>query len=92
MRVTQYYLSCLSQASYLTGDETTRRAAVVDRGEMCGSTSTAAAAGLQIEYVIETHVHADFLAGHLEPAALPGAAVIYGASWLRGRASRALTR
>lgn len=30
MRFVQYYLDCLSQASYLIGDDTTGRAAVVD--------------------------------------------------------------
>ena len=32
MYFAQYYLDCLSQASYLIGDETTGRAAVVDPG------------------------------------------------------------
>jgi hypothetical protein len=30
VKFVQYYLDCLSQASYLIGDETTSRAAVVD--------------------------------------------------------------
>ena len=30
MLVTQYYLDCLSQASYLVGDEATGRAVVID--------------------------------------------------------------
>ena len=30
MKFTQYYLDCLSHASYLIGDETTGRAVVVD--------------------------------------------------------------
>ena len=30
MKFTQYYLDCLSQASYLIGDDTTGRAVVVD--------------------------------------------------------------
>ena len=30
MIFTQYYLDCLSQASYLIGDETSRQAVVVD--------------------------------------------------------------
>jgi glyoxylase-like metal-dependent hydrolase (beta-lactamase superfamily II) len=33
---------------------------------------TAAAAGLRVESVIETHVHANFLSGHLELAAATG--------------------
>ena len=80
MRFTQYYLGCLSQASYLIGDETTGRAAVVDpRRDVGEYLLDAATARLRIEYVIETHVHADFLSGHLELAALTGATVIYGA-------------
>jgi hydroxyacylglutathione hydrolase len=80
MRFTQYYLGCLSQASYLIGDETTGRAAVVDpRRDVGEYLDGAAAAGLRVEYVIETHVHADFLSGHLELAAATGATVIYGA-------------
>jgi glyoxylase-like metal-dependent hydrolase (beta-lactamase superfamily II) len=80
VRFTQYYLECLSQASYLIGDETTGRAAVVDpRRDVGQYLDDAAVAGLRVEYVIETHVHADFLSGHLELAALTGATVIFGA-------------
>jgi glyoxylase-like metal-dependent hydrolase (beta-lactamase superfamily II) len=75
----QYYLDCLSQASYLIGDETTGRAAVVDpRRDVQDYLDDAAASGLSIDYVIETHVHADFLSGHLELAAATGAAIVYG--------------
>ncbi len=80
MRFEQYYLGCLSQASYLIGDETTGRAAVVDpRRDVAEYLADAAAAGLRVEYVIETHLHADFLSGHLELAAATGSCVIYGA-------------
>ena len=34
--------------------------------------------GLTIERVIETHIHADFLSGHLELAAQTGAVISYG--------------
>jgi len=79
MKFVQYYLDCLSQASYLIGDETTGRAAVVDpRRDVQGYLDDAAASGLSIDYVIETHVHADFLSGHLELAAATGAAIVYG--------------
>ena len=79
MRFVQYYLECLSQASYLIGDETTGRAVVVDpRRDVQEYLDDAAAAGLRIEYVIETHLHADFLSGHLELADATGATVIYG--------------
>ncbi len=74
MKFTQYYLDCLSQASYLIGDETTGRAVVVDpRRDIDEYVRDAAEAGLTIELVLETHFHADFLSGHLELAAATGA-------------------
>jgi Zn-dependent hydrolases, including glyoxylases len=79
VKFVQYYLDCLSQASYLIGDETTGRAAVVDpRRDVQDYLDDAAASGLSIDYVIETHVHADFLSGHLELAAATGATIVYG--------------
>ena len=80
MIFTQYYLDCLSQASYLIGDETTGRAVVVDpRRDVHEYVTDAAAAGLTIELVIETHFHADFLSGHLELAEATGADIAYSA-------------
>ena len=80
MILTQHYLACLSHASYLIGDETTGRAVVVDpRRDVGVYTEEAAERGLRIERVIETHVHADFLSGHLELADKTGAVVSYGA-------------
>jgi glyoxylase-like metal-dependent hydrolase (beta-lactamase superfamily II)/rhodanese-related sulfurtransferase len=79
MIFTQHYLDCLSQASYLIADETTGRAVVVDpRRDIDDYLSEAAEHGLRIERVIETHIHADFLSGHLELAAATGARVCYG--------------
>src|ERR1700716_1957605 len=79
MHFVQYYLDCLSQASYLVGDEGTRRAVVVDpRRDVEIYLDDADAHGLRIERVIETHIHADFLSGHLELAAKTGAAISYG--------------
>jgi DMSO/TMAO reductase YedYZ molybdopterin-dependent catalytic subunit/glyoxylase-like metal-dependent hydrolase (beta-lactamase superfamily II) len=76
---TQHYLACLSQASYLVGDETTGRAVVVDpRRDVEVYLEEAAERGLTIERVIETHVHADFLSGHLELAAQTSAVISYG--------------
>lgn len=78
MKFTQYYLDCLSQASYLIGDETTGRAVVVDpRRDIAEYVNDAEAEGLTIELVIETHFHADFLSGHLELAAATGAEIAY---------------
>ncbi len=75
----QHYLDCLSQASYLIGDEATGRAVVVDpRRDIAPYLESAAEHGLTIEFVIETHFHADFLSGHLELAAATGAVIAYG--------------
>ncbi|MDH3301592.1 MAG: rhodanese-like domain-containing protein [Acidimicrobiia bacterium] len=72
----QYYLDCLSHASYLVGDETTGRAVVVDpRRDINEYVDDAAEAGLTIELVLETHFHADFLSGHLELAEATGAEI-----------------
>ncbi|GGN09047.1 glyoxylase-like metal-dependent hydrolase (beta-lactamase superfamily II)/rhodanese-related sulfurtransferase [Actinoplanes campanulatus] len=79
MRFTQYYLDCLSQASYLIADETTGRAVLVDpRRDIGEYLVDARTHGLTIEGVINTHFHADFLAGHLEVAAATGAWIGYG--------------
>ncbi|WP_338089895.1 TSUP family transporter [Nonomuraea basaltis] len=75
----QYYLDCLSQASYLIGDPKTGRAVVVDpRRDVTEYITDAEAHGLRIEGVINTHFHADFIAGHLELAARTGAWIGYG--------------
>ena len=80
MKFVQYYLDCLSHASYLIGDESTGRAVVVDpQRDVSEYLSDAAEAGLSIEFVIETHFHADFLSGHLELAAATGAEIVYSA-------------
>ncbi len=75
----QYYLACLSHASYLIGDTTTGRAVVVDpRRDVAEYLADAEANGLTIVTVLETHFHADFLSGHLELAAHTGATIGYG--------------
>ena len=74
----QYVLGCLSQLSYLVGDDSTGRAVVVDpHRDVSVYVQDANERGLRIERVIETHYHADFLSGHLELAAL-GASICYG--------------
>ena len=77
----QYYLGCLSHASYLIGDTTTGRAVVVDpQRDVEQYVADATEHGLKIERVIETHFHADFLSGHLELAEQQGAAISFGAA------------
>ena len=75
----QYYLDCLSHASYLIGDSSTGRAVVVDpQRDVAEYLADAQAHGLSIEQVLETHFHADFLSGHLELASATGATIAYG--------------
>ncbi|MFE7332712.1 rhodanese-like domain-containing protein [Streptomyces sp. NPDC057565] len=77
----QFYLDCLSHASYLVGDRTTGRAVVVDpQRDVNDYIATAERHGLTIERVIETHIHADFLSGHLELAERTGARISYGSA------------
>ncbi len=79
MIFSQHYLGCLSHASYLIGDETTGRAVVIDpRRDIGVYLAEAAARGVRIERVIETHLHADFLSGHLELAEETGAIISFG--------------
>jgi hydroxyacylglutathione hydrolase len=79
MILRQYYLGCLSHASYLIGDETTHRAVVVDpQRDVSQYLEDAARDDLVVDTVIETHFHADFLSGHLELAERVGATIVYG--------------
>ena len=78
MKFIQYYLDCLSHASYLIADETTGRAVVVDpQRDVAEYLADAKEFGYSIELVIETHFHADFLSGHLELAKATGAKIVY---------------
>lgn len=79
MILEQYYIECLSHASYLIGDEATGRAVVVDpRRDIAEYLDDAAAYGLTIEGVINTHFHADFVSGHLELVDATGAWIGFG--------------
>jgi len=76
----QFYLGCLAHASYLIGDEKTGTAAVVDPQRDIGIyLAFAAEHKLQIKHVFLTHLHADFVAGHLELRDQLGAKIYLGA-------------
>ena len=76
----QIYLDCLSQASYLIGDD--GRAVVVDpRRDVEVYLELATRHALTIEYAIATHVHADFVCGLAELAARCGATIAMGAAF-----------
>ncbi|MFB1298465.1 rhodanese-like domain-containing protein [Mycobacterium sp. pW049] len=81
MILEQYYIECLSHASYLVGDEATGRAVVVDpRRDISDYLADARKFGLTIEGVINTHFHADFVSGHLELVDATGAWIGFGAA------------
>ena len=74
----QFYLGCLAQASYMIGSK--GEAAVVDpRRDVEDYLEEAEREGFKIRHVIETHLHADFVSGHTELAALTGAKIYFGA-------------
>lgn len=80
MILKQFYLSCLAHASYLIGDQETGTAVVVDpQRDIDQYISFAAEHGLQIKHVLLTHLHADFVAGHLELRERTGATIYLGA-------------
>src|SRR5262252_2892610 len=74
----QYYLGCLAHGSYVIGDG--GEAAVVDpRRDVDEYLADCEAAGMRIKYILETHLHADFVSGHIELARRTGATICLGA-------------
>ncbi len=83
MEFQDFYLACLAQASYLVGDA--GECAIVDpRRDVDQYLDEARRRGLAIRHVIETHLHADFVSGHVELARRTGAAI-----WIGQRAGAA---
>ena len=81
MILEQFYLNCLAHASYLIGDEQAHVAAVVDpQRDIERYIAFADERGLRITHVFLTHLHADFLAGHLELRDRIGATICLGAA------------
>jgi hydroxyacylglutathione hydrolase len=89
MILQQHYLACLSQASYLIGDEESATAIVVDpRRDVDVYLDEARRLGLTVRHVFLTHFHADFVSGHLELARRAGAEIHLG---IRARADYPFT-
>jgi hydroxyacylglutathione hydrolase len=73
----QFYLACLAHASYLIGSD--GEAAIVDpQRDVDEYLTEAADHQLTIKYIIETHLHADFVSGHGELAKRTGATIVFG--------------
>src|SRR5215471_19196868 len=68
----QFYLGCLAHASYMLGSD--GEAAVVDpQRDVEIYLQAAHQRGLKITHIFETHLHADFVSGHVELARRTGA-------------------
>lgn len=77
MHFRQFYVGCLAHASYLIGDG--GEAVVVDPSrDVEMYLEEAEAHGLTIRWVLETHLHADFVSGHRELAERSGATIALG--------------
>ncbi len=78
MEVERFYLGCLAHASYFVHDA--GEAAVIDpQRDVDLYVDEAKKLGVRIRWVIETHLHADFVSGHLELANRTGATICLGA-------------
>lgn len=73
----QHYLGCLAHASYMIASDGV--AAVVDpRRDVDDYIEEAEELEAEIRYVVETHLHADFVSGHAELARRTGADILIG--------------
>lgn len=92
MLVKRFFEPLLAQASYLIGCAAAREAIVIDANrDIEAYVRAAAAEGVRIAYVTETHIHADYVSGSRELAAHTGAALLLSdegdAAWKYGFAS-----
>src|SRR6476620_3372453 len=78
VQVERFYLGCLAHASYMIVSQGV--AAVIDpQRDVDMYLEAAAGKNWKIEYIIETHLHADFVSGHRELAERTGAQIVIGA-------------
>ena len=77
MIVEQIYTSCLSQGSYYI--ESNNEVAIIDPiREIDSYIERASKTNSKIKYIFETHLHADFISGHITLAKRTGADIVYG--------------
>jgi glyoxylase-like metal-dependent hydrolase (beta-lactamase superfamily II)/rhodanese-related sulfurtransferase len=83
MYIEQLYTACLSEAAYYI--ESDGVAAIVDPlRDIDSYLALAKQRNASIQYIFETHFHADFVSGHLDLAAKTGAKIIYGPGAVTG--------
>lgn len=74
MHIEQYYVDGIAHLSYLVGGKTS--CAIIDPKRDVEEYLTAAKRlGLTITHILETHLHADFISGHIELARRTGAKI-----------------
>ena len=77
MKIEQIYTGCLSQGSYYI--ESKGEVAIIDPlREISNYLKLANDNNAKIKYVFETHIHADFVSGHLTLSKATGAPIIFG--------------
>ena len=77
MFVKQLYTGCLSEAAYYIESE--GKAAVIDPlRDIETYLELAKERNASIQYIFETHFHADFVSGHLDLSKATGAKIVYG--------------
>ena len=77
MKIEQIYTKCLSQGSYYI--ESNNEVAIIDPlREADIYISKAKTSNSKIKFIFETHIHADFISGHLNLAKKSGAVIVYG--------------
>ena len=77
MFVQQLYTGCLSEAAYYI--ESDGKAAVIDPlRDIDTYLQLSSERGAVIQYIFETHFHADFVSGHLDLSKATGATIVYG--------------
>ena len=77
MTIKQIYTGCLSQGAYYI--ESNGEVAIIDPlREVHFYLERAQLDGAKIKYIFETHIHADFISGHINLAKKTGAEIIYG--------------
>jgi hydroxyacylglutathione hydrolase len=79
MFIQQLYTGCLSEAAYYI--ESDGKAAVIDPlRDIETYVQLASERNATIQYIFETHFHADFVSGHLDLGKATGAPIVYGPS------------
>ena len=77
MKIEQIYTKCLAQGAYYI--ESNGEAAIIDPlREPQPYIERAQKSGAQIKFIFETHIHADFVSGHVDLAKKTGATIVFG--------------